>query len=128
MKLRKSTDGFDEYVSDPAKPVPFTKKITTDIPKTYMVEDQRFAALRPDVLVYKTEVLDNDITFAGNVIADLFVSTTGTDADWVVKLIDVFPADAVSSDSVVYSEYEMMVRGNILRGKFRESLPTGRQA
>ena len=62
----KSTGGFDEYVSDPAKPVPFTKKITTDIPKTYMVEDQRFAALRPDVLVYKTGILDNDITFAGN--------------------------------------------------------------
>jgi hypothetical protein len=114
---------FDEYISDPAKPVPFTKEITTDVPKEYMVEDQRFAARRPDVLVYETGILDNDITFTGNVIADLFVSTTGTDADWVVKLIDVFPADS-SSDSVVYSEYQMLVRGNILRGKFRESLET----
>ena len=115
---------FDEYISDPAKPVPFTEEITTDIPKTYMIEDQRFVAQRPDVLVYKTETLEKDITFAGNVIADLFVSTTGTDADWVVKLIDVFPADSVSSNSVNYHEYEMLVRGNILRGKFRESLET----
>ena len=122
FKALQFLTGFDEYVSDPAKPVPFTKEITTDVPKTYMVEDQRFTAGRPDVLVYKTETLDNDITFAGNVTADLFVSTSGTDADWVVKLIDVFPADSSSSDNVVDSEYEMLVRGNILRGKFRESL------
>jgi hypothetical protein len=89
-----------------------------------MVEDQRFAPYRPDVLVYKTGILDNDITFAGNVTADLFVSTSGTDADWIVKLIDVFPADSSITDSVVYSEYQMMVRGNILRGKFREGLET----
>jgi uncharacterized protein len=120
----KNKEGFDEYISDPSKPVPFTKEITTEIPKSYMVEDQRFTAGRPDVLVYKTEVLNKDITFAGNVTADLFVSTTGTDADWIVKLIDVFPADSFSADGVVYSEYEMMVRGNILRGKFRESLET----
>jgi putative CocE/NonD family hydrolase len=120
----QSTGGFDEYISDPAKPVPFTKEITTEVPKPYMIEDQRFAARRPDVLVYETETLDDNITFAGNVVADLFVSTSGTDADWVVKLIDVFPANSTSSDSVVYSEYEMLVRGNILRGKFRESLET----
>jgi hypothetical protein len=120
----QSMDGFDEFISDPAKPVPFTKDITTDVPKTYMIEDQRFAAQRPDVLVYKTEILDSNIKFAGNVTADLFVFTSGTDADWVVKLIDVFPADSASSDSVVYSEYQMLVRGNILRGKFRESLET----
>ena len=117
-------NGFDEYISDPAKPVPYTSKITLDYPKPYMVEDQRFAACRPDVLVYKTDVLENDFTFAGSATADLFVSTTGTDADWVVKLIDVFPADSASTDSVVYSEYQMMVRGNILRGKFREGLET----
>ena len=87
-----------------------------------MVDDQRFAARRPDVLVYETETLDKDLTFAGNVTADLYVSTSGTDADWIVKLIDVFPADSVTTDSVVFSEYEMMVRGNILRGKFREGL------
>ena len=118
----QSKDSFDEYISDPSRPVPFTKEITTDIPKSYMDEDQRFAARRPDVLVYKTEILDSNITFAGNATADLYVSTSGTDADWIVKLIDVFPADSASSGNVVYSEYEMMVRGNILRGKFRESL------
>jgi hypothetical protein len=116
--------GFEEYISDPHKPVPFTQEITTDIPKSYMVEDQRFASCRPDVLVYETEILDENITFAGNAFADLFVSTTGTDADWIVKLIDVFPADSASSDTVVYSEYQMLVRGNILRGKFRENLET----
>ncbi len=74
--------------------------------------------------MYKTEILDSDITFAGDATADLFVSTSGTDADWIVKLIDVFPADSASSNGIVYSEYEMMVRGNILRGKFREGLKT----
>jgi uncharacterized protein len=112
---------YDEYISDPGKPVPFTQEIATDIPKSYMVEDQRFVARRSDVLVYQTEILNKNFTFAGNVTADLFVSTSGTDADWIVKLVDVFPADSASSDGVVYSEYEMMVRGNILRGKFRES-------
>jgi|SRR5690554_589915 len=116
-----SVSGYDEYISDPFKPVPFTNKITTDVPKEYMSEDQRFAAWRPDVLVYSTDALEEDITFTGDVIADIYVSTTGTDADWVVKLIDVFPPDS-SSDSVVYSEYQMLVRGNILRGKFRNSL------
>ncbi len=113
---------FDEYISDPSKPVPFTSKITTDVPKPYMVEDQRFAFQRPDVLSYETEILTNDITVVGSITVDFFVSTSGTDADWVVKLIDVFPSDSASTDSVVYSEYQMLVRGDILRGKFRESL------
>ncbi len=116
----QTAEGFDEYISDPSKPVPFTQKITTEIPKSYMNEDQRFAARRPDVLIYETEVLGNNITFTGDVTADLYVSTSGTDADWVVKLIDVFPADSASSDNIVYSEYQMMVRGNIMRGKFRD--------
>jgi putative CocE/NonD family hydrolase len=114
--------GYDEYTSDPSNPVPFTKEITTDVPKPYMTEDQRFAAERPDVLVYQTETLEEDLTFSGNAFADLYVSTSGTDADWVVKLIDVFPADSTSPGSINYSGYQMMVRGNILRGKFRESL------
>ena len=115
-------DGFDAYISDPSNPVPFTKQITTDIPKSYMVEDQRFTDSRSDVLVYRTEILDSNITFAGGVAADLFVSTTGTDADWIVKLIDVFPNDSVSPEGLDYGNYEMLVRGNILRGKFRKSL------
>ena len=118
----KIKTGFDAYLSDPSNPVPFTKQTTTDIPKSYMVEDQRFTDGRPDVLVYKTEVLNNDMTFAGDITADLFVSTTGTDADWIVKLIDFFPKDSVSPDGIEYGSYEMLVRGNILRGKFRESL------
>lgn len=121
FKAPETENLYDEYISDPSNPVPFTKEITTDIPKSYMVEDQRFAERRPDVLVYKTGILNEDITFAGSVTADLFVSTTGTDADWVVKLIDVFPTDSASSNGN-YSDYEMLVRGNILRGKFRESL------
>jgi hypothetical protein len=119
-----SKNVFDEYISDPSRPVPFTAAITTDVPKPYMTEDQRFAFQRPDVLSYETEVLTDDITVVGNITVDFFVSTSGTDADWVVKLIDVFPKDSASADSAVYSEYQMLVRGDILRGKFRESLET----
>lgn len=113
---------YDEYISDPSKPVPFTMEVTTGVPKPYMTEDQRFAFQRPDVLSYETDVLTEDITVVGTVTVDFFVSTSGTDADWVVKLIDIFPSDSASTDRVVYSEYEMLVRGDILRGKFRESL------
>ncbi|MFO1500298.1 MAG: CocE/NonD family hydrolase [Verrucomicrobiota bacterium] len=84
---------FDEYVSDPAKPVPFTMEVTTDYPRSYPVHDQRFAAARPDVLVYETDVLEDDLTLAGPLRVGLHVSTTGTDADWVVKLIDVYAGD-----------------------------------
>src|SRR6185436_19489675 len=86
-------NSFDEYVSDPAKPVPFTLEVTTDYPRSYPVHDQRFAASRPDVLVYETEPLEEDLTLAGPVETSLFVSTTGTDADWIVKLIDVYAGD-----------------------------------
>jgi predicted acyl esterase len=84
--------GFDEYVADPRKPVPYIGYPATGVPQEYMVSDQRFAATRPDVLVYQSEVLEDDVTIAGPVTPKLFVSTTGTDADWVVKLIDVYPA------------------------------------
>ena len=118
-----STDEkYDGYISDPDKPVPFTTNMSLEIPKSYMLEDQRFVATRPDVLVYQTDILEDDYTFAGEAFADLYVSTTGTDADWIVKLIDVFPADSATTNSIVFSDYQMMVRGNILRGKFRESL------
>jgi putative CocE/NonD family hydrolase len=116
-----SEDFFHQYISDPAKPVPFTAKITTDIPKKYMIEDQRFAATRPDVLVYKSERLEKDITIVGPIAADLFVSTTGTDSDWVVKLIDVWPDDTPGTENAVLGGYQMLLRGEILRGKFRNS-------
>src|SRR6185295_1706547 len=93
-KPAETSDAFDEYVSDPAKPVPFTMEVTTDYPRSYPVHDQRFAAARPDVLVYETEPLEEDLTFVGPLKATLHVSTGGTDADWVVKLIDVYAGDS----------------------------------
>ena len=85
--------GFDEYVSDPMHPVPYTQKITSNYPRDFMTEDQRFASTRPDVLVYQTEPLKEDLTLAGDVHPELWVSSSGTDSDFVVKLIDVFPDD-----------------------------------
>lgn len=116
---------FDEYVSDPSKPVPFTQKITLGTHPEYMVEDQRFAATRPDVLVYQTEVLEEAVTLAGPVISDLNVSTSGTDSDWIVKLIDVYPGESKEANSKFEGNemdgYEQLVRGTPMRGKFRNS-------
>jgi putative CocE/NonD family hydrolase len=85
--------GSDEYVSDPSKPVPYTQKITSNYPRDFMTEDQRFVSTRPDVLVYQTEPLTEDMTVAGDIHPNLFVSSSGTDSDFVVKIIDVFPDD-----------------------------------
>ena len=90
---------FDEYVSDPLKPVPFIENIDIGMTREYMTDDQRFASRRPDVLTYQTDVLAEDVTVAGPLQADLFVSTTGTDADFIVKLIDVHPDDAQGSST-----------------------------
>ena len=87
-------EASDEYISDPAKPVPYTPEISTGWHSEYMAEDQRFAAWRPDVLVYRSEPLEDDLTLAGPLTAELWVSTTGGDADWVVKLIDEYPGPA----------------------------------
>ena len=89
----KEKSGNDEYVSDPSHPVPYTQKITFNYPRDFMTEDQRFASTRPDVLVYQTEPLTEDITVAGDIKPYLFISSSGTDSDFVVKLIDVFPDD-----------------------------------
>ena len=90
-----------------------------------MTDDQRFAARRPDVLVYQTPVLEHDMTLAGDIWAKLQVATTGTDADWVVKIIDVYPADAEENKSMQnhlkMSNYHMMLRSEVMRGKFRKS-------
>ncbi|MDB5791915.1 MAG: X-Pro dipeptidyl-peptidase [Massilia sp.] len=123
---------YDEYVADPKKPVPFIGYPATGVPKEYMVSDQRFAATRPDVLVFQSEVLEEDVTIAGPVTPALFVSTSGTDADWVVKLIDVYPAaypetqeagkgGDVRAPAFAMGGYQQLVRGNPLRGKFRNS-------
>src|SRR5262249_58968550 len=93
-------DENDEYVSDPSKPVPFTEAIDKGMTVDYMTDDQRFAGRRPDVLAYQTDVLTEDVTLAGPILADLRVSTSGSDSDWVVKLIDVFSDDAKNYPSM----------------------------
>jgi putative CocE/NonD family hydrolase len=116
---------WDEYVSDPANPVPYIGDVGQGMIREYMIDDQRFASRRPDVLVYQTEVLEEDVTLAGPVIADLWVSTSGTDSDWVVKLVDVFPPDTPNRDGaprgVQMGGYQMMVRSEVIRGRFRDS-------
>ena len=116
-------DAYDEYVSDPANPVPFTGDIATGMTREYMTDDQRFASRRPDVLVYQTEVLEEDITLVGPLLADLWVSTSGSGSDWIVKLIDVFPPDASDHGDLPrgmhMGDYHMMVRSESIRGRFR---------
>jgi putative CocE/NonD family hydrolase len=129
--------GADAFLSDPAKPVPFIEQVAIGMTREYMTADQRFAGRRPDVLVYQTEVLKEDLTVAGPLHPELFVATTGTDADWVVKLIDVYP------DTFKYPDfkeegppwdrtpnamggYQQLVRGEVMRGKFRDSLETAK--
>jgi putative CocE/NonD family hydrolase len=116
---------FDEYVSDPAKPVPYTAAIRHWYDGGFMVEDQRFAARRPDVLVYQTAALDSAVTVAGPIDVDFRVSTSGTDCDWIVKVIDVYPDSGEGDTPRARSAtggYEMLVRGDVLRGKFRASM------
>jgi putative CocE/NonD family hydrolase len=116
---------FDEYVSDPAKPVPYIGYPSTGMSREYMLDDQRFATTRPDVLVYQTDVLEEDVTLVGPMSAALHVSTTGTDADFVVKLIDVYSGDFPNAEpnptGVQMGGYQQLVRGEPMRGKFRNS-------
>jgi putative CocE/NonD family hydrolase len=136
-----TTDGasFDEYVSDPAKPVPYVSYAVLDVPQEYMLSDQRFASTRTDVLTYETPVLEQDVTIAGPIKPHLFVSTTGTDSDFDVKLIDVYPTDYpdspqdarrddndkprkdVPAPAFSMGGYQQLVRGEPFRGKFRHS-------
>ncbi|MFH1942108.1 MAG: CocE/NonD family hydrolase, partial [bacterium] len=121
----EASNAFDEYVSDPEKPVPFTQETRISQGHLWMVEDQRFASRRSDVLVYQTDVLIEDVTIAGPIIADLFVSTTGTDADWIVKLIDVYPGDAPDNKpnpaGIRMGHFQMLVGADVFRGKYRNS-------
>jgi putative CocE/NonD family hydrolase len=130
-----SANGFSAYVSDPMKPVPYTEDIHLSRTREYMTDDQRFAARRPDVLVFETPVLENDVTLAGPLNANLFVSTSTTDVDFVVKLIDVFPdtfkymddgtpAPRPAGTPYPMGGYQMLVRGEVMRGKFRKSFET----
>ncbi len=120
--------GYDEYLADPMKPVPYTEKKLDSrsfYNKSYMIEDQRFASERPDVLVYESEPLKDNVTLSGPLLAELYVSTSGTDGDWVVKIIDEFPVDAPSPDpnpkNVEMGDYQELIRGEIMRGRFRNS-------
>lgn len=116
---------FDEYTSDPAKPVPFITETANRMTREHMTDDQRLAGRRTDVLVYQTEPLTSDVTFAGPLNPELFVSTTGTDSDFVVKLIDVYPDDYPDPQpnprEVHMGGYEQLVRGELFRGRFRNS-------
>src|SRR5262249_24459170 len=116
---------FDEYVSDPQKPVPYIGSISIHRTVEYMTDDQRFAASRTDVLTYQTDVLTEDVTLVGPLSAGLQVSTSGTDSDFVVKLIDVYSNDFPNPDPnptcVQMAGYQQLVRGEPMRGKFRNS-------
>ncbi len=126
------TKSFSEYTSDPAKPVPYTEDVHFSRTVAYMTDDQRFANRRTDVLSFQTEVLTEDVTLAGTVIADLLTSISTTDADFVVKVIDVFPSNfsypgdrsgmgRQGGGSYPMGDYQMLVRGEIMRGRFRKS-------
>jgi uncharacterized protein len=116
-------NSFSEYVSDPSKPVPYTEDVQGGRQPQYMTDDQRFAHRRTDVLSFETEPLKEQLTLAGTLIADLLVSTSGTDSDFIVKVVDVFPDDAPSNGKNNYSMggYQMLVRGEVMRGRFRNS-------
>lgn len=140
------TKVHDEYVSDPWNPVPYTQKITLNYPADFMTEDQRFVAMRPDVLVYQTEPLKEDVTVAGNIKPEIFISSSGTDSDLIVKLIDVFPDDyqfpetgkklpngdperikpPENSAWSVFKPggYQMLLRGEPMPARFRNSFET----
>jgi putative CocE/NonD family hydrolase len=124
----KEGAAFDEYVSDPAKPVPYIAAQASGMTREHMVDDQRFAASRPDVLSYRTDPLEEAVTIAGAIIPSLRVSTTGTDSDWVVKLIDVYPDDAPdpvpAEPGVKMGGFQQLLRGECMRGRFRNSYET----
>ena len=126
-----AAEGFDEYVSDPNRPVPYVGYVAGGMNGDYMTEDQRFASQRPDVLVYQGPPLEEDLVVAGPVKVTLKVSTTGTDSDFVVKLVDVYPNDYPTpappegqrppSNAVKMGGYQQLVRGEPFRGKYRNS-------
>ena len=134
MTAPKDPDAYDQYVSDPNRPVPYVGHVQMGMQRDYMTEDQRFAATRPDVLVYQTPPLEDDLTVLGPIGVDLHVSTSGTDSDFVVKVIDVFPSDYPTpewkgpqpepANRVRMGGYQQLVRGEPFRGKFRKSFET----
>jgi len=129
-----ATKSFNEYISDPAKPVPYEDFVHFNRTRTYMTDDQRFASHRTDVLVFQSDTLRKDVTIAGPIIADLLTSISTTDADFVVKVIDVYPDYLSYNDVNIYAEenpvvpypypmggYQMLVRAEVFRGRYRKS-------
>jgi putative CocE/NonD family hydrolase len=118
-------NAYDEYVSDPARPVPCIPNVAIGMTREHMLDDQRFASTRTDVLIYQSDVLEHDVTLAGPLTAELHVSTSGTDSDWVVKLIDVYSGDYPNPQpnpaGLEMGGYQQLVRGEAMRGKFRNS-------
>jgi putative CocE/NonD family hydrolase len=118
-------DGADTYVSDPARPVPYTAETRFTQGHLWMLEDQRFAASRPDVLVYETDELQEDVTISGPIQAKLFVASSGTDSDFIVKLIDVYPGTAKDNEpnpaGVRMGHFQMLVSAEVFRAKYRSS-------
>lgn len=125
LPSKESEHEFDSYVSDPFHPVPYrTRPIEPTYGpgsrwRTWLVEDQRFVHLRPDVLSWETEVLTEDVTVSGDIVAHLFASTSGTDSDWIVKLIDVYPESYPKDPKM--GGYQLMIANDVLRGRFRNS-------
>ena len=121
----EADNATDSYISDPSKPVPWSAETRTTQGALWMIEDQRFASRRPDVLVYQTDVLTEDITIAGPILASMQVSTTGTDADVIVKLIDVYPGNAPDNvpnpQGVRMGDFQMLLAAEVFRGKYRNS-------
>lgn len=118
---KTSSSGFDQYISDPSKPVPYLNTGSADRVNEYMVADQRFASQRKDVLSYQSPALQNDVTLTGPITADLYVSVSNTDADFVVKLIDVIPENEANENGKSVGGMQRLVRAEVLRGKFRNS-------
>ena len=119
------TNDYAEYVSDPAKPVPHTSQIVITRDDKYLIQDQRFAASRSDVLVFESEVLQENLTITGELFAHLYVTTTGEDADFIVKLIDVYPDVTKDTkgnpNSPKMSGFQLMIRGEVMRARYRNS-------
>ena len=122
---RETADEFESYISDPGNPVPYRQRPVEETYSpgsrwyTWLLEDQRFVNQRPDTLSWKTETLSEDISVAGDIVAHLYASTTGSDSDWVVKLIDVYPEKYESDPNM--GGYELMVADEVFRGRFRNS-------
>ena len=122
---RASTPGYEEYISDPSKPVPYrARPIDATSWSRWLVDDQREASGRPDVLVFTSEALTAPVKISGEPIANLIASTSGTDSDWVVKLIDLYPDQVAGQPNM--GGYQLMVSADILRGRFRESFETSK--